>query len=137
MRLQGIIGSVIMAVGGMCPLMRIPIIGSWNYFDIDQRLAIAFYVLVVIGLIGAFANKAGLIKLAGWGGIVLVLITLAGIYFKAHDSFSFLHFKKLINIGAGMVKLKWGWYVIAAGTFILITVRKPKVALANDVVEVK
>ncbi|NRF40975.1 hypothetical protein [Pedobacter foliorum] len=137
MRLQGIIGSVIMAVGGMCPLMRIPIIGNWNYFDIDQRLAIAFYVLVLIGLIGAFANKAGLIKLAGWGGVALVLITLAGIYFKAHDSFSFLHFTKLINFGAGMVKYKWGWYVITAGAFILITVRKPKVIVVSEVAEVK
>lgn len=131
MRTQGIIGSVIMAVGGMCPLMHvsIPFMRSWNYFDIDQRLAIAFYVLVVIGLIGSFVQKAGLIKLAGWGGVVLVLITLAGIYFKAHDSFTFLHFKKLVNFAAGLVKYKWGWYVIAAGAFILITVQKPKVVI--------
>ena len=84
MRLQGILGSVIMAVAGMCPLMRIPIIGNWNYFDIDQRLAIAFYVLVLIGLIGAFANKAGLIKLAGWGGVALVLLRMRSEQEQAH-----------------------------------------------------
>ncbi|WP_316792474.1 hypothetical protein [Pedobacter frigoris] len=131
MRTQGIIGSVIMAAGGMCPLMHVPIIGNWNYFDIDQRLAIAFYVMVVLGLIGSFAQKLGLIRFAGWGAVALVLITLAGIYFKAHDSFSFLHFKKLVNLAAGLVKYKWGWYVIAAGAFILITVRKPKVIRVN------
>lgn len=126
MRAQGISGCALLAAGGMCPLMHIPIIGSWNYFDIDQRLAIAFYVLVIIGFIGAFAAKAGLIKTAGWGAIVLMLITLAGIYFKAHDSFSFLHFKKLVNFAAGMVTYKWGWFMIAAGALILVTVRKPK-----------
>lgn len=127
MRTQGIVGSALMAAGGICPLLRVPIIGNWNYFDIDQRLAIAFYALVVIGLIGAFAQKAGFIRFAGWGAAVLVLISLAGIYFKTHDAFSFLHFTKMVNFAAGLVKYKWGWYVIAAGIFVLITVRKPKV----------
>lgn len=127
MRTQGIIGSVIMAAGGMCPLMHIPIIGNWHYFDIDQRLAIVFYIMVLIGLFGAFVQKVSLIRFAGWGAFALVLITLLGIYFKAHDSFSFLHFKKLVNLAAGLVTYKWGWYVIAAGAFALVTVRRPKV----------
>lgn len=127
MRTQGIVGAVLMALGGMCPLVRVPIMGNWNYFDLDQTLAITFYVLVAVGLIGAFIGKTSLIKLAGWAGIVLVAITLAGVYFKAHDSFGFLHFKKVVNFAAGMVKYKWGWYVIVAGTFLMITVRKPKV----------
>lgn len=116
-----------MAVGGLSPLMHLPIIGNWNYFDIDARLAGAFYFLVLLGFVGAFAKKAGLLRFSGLAAIVLVLVTLAGIYFKAHDSFSFLHFKKLVNFAAGMVKYKWGWYVILAGAFALALVRKPKV----------
>ena len=54
MKNQGIIGSVVMGVGGLCPLVHLPIIGNWNYFDIDMRLAVAFYVLVLLGLIGSF-----------------------------------------------------------------------------------
>lgn len=123
MKVQGILGAVLMAIGGVCPLMRLPIIGNWNYFDIDQRLAVVFYILVVIALIGAFIGKAGLMRFAGWGGIALVAITLLGIYFKSHDSFGFLHFKKLVNMAAGLVKYKWGWYVIGAGTLLLITTR--------------
>ncbi|ACU05420.1 hypothetical protein [Pedobacter heparinus] len=129
MRTQGIIGAAIMAIGGMCPLVRVPILGNWNYFDLDQTLAITFYVMVLMGLIGAFTTKAGLVKFAGWAGILLVAITLAGVYFKAHDSFGFLHFKKAVNFAAGLVKYKWGWFVILAGTFILITVRKPKAVI--------
>lgn len=138
MRSQGIIGAVIMAIGGICPLLRISVLGmgtNWNYFDIDQRLAIAFYIVVAIGLLGAFMQKAGLIKFAGWAGIVLVAISLAGIYFKVHDSFGFLHFKKAVNFAASMVKYKWGWFVILAGAFVLITVRKPKVIITNTGVQ--
>ncbi|MES2455294.1 MAG: hypothetical protein V4594_07135 [Bacteroidota bacterium] len=132
MRTQGIIGASLMAIGGVSPLMHLPIIGNWNYFDIDMRLAVAFYVLVFLALIGAFAKKSGLIRFSGIAAIVLVLITLAGIYFKAHDSFSFLHFKKLVSFAAGMVKYKWGWYVILAGAFALALVRKPKVVLVQE-----
>lgn len=127
MKTQGIIGSALMAAGGLSPLMHLPVIGNWNYFDIDVRLAAVFYILVLLGFTGAFINKARLIRFAGWAGILVALTTLAGIYFKAHDSFSFLHFKRLINFAAGMVRYKWGWYVIMAGAFILAAVRKPKV----------
>lgn len=127
MRAQGIIGAVAMAVGGLCPLVRVPIMGNWNYFDLDVTLAVTFYVLVAVGLIAAFAAKAGLVKFVGWAGLVLVAITLAGVYFKAHDSFGFLHFKKVVNFAAGLVKYKWGWFVILGGAFVMITVRKPKV----------
>lgn len=125
MKTQGIAGSVVLAAGGLCPLMHIPLMGNWNYFDIDIRLAIAFYLLVLVGLLCSFINRITLIRFAGWGAIVLALITLAGIYFKAHDSFSFLHFRKLVNLAAGLVKYKWGWFVILAGAILLITVRKP------------
>lgn len=132
MRTQGILGAVLMAIGGMCPLVWVPIKGNWNYFELDQTLAIAFNVLVIVGLTGAFTAKAKLLKFTGLSSIVLVAITLAGVYFKAHDTFSFLHFKKVVNLAAGMVKYKWGWYVILAGAVLLITVRKPKTLLVDQ-----
>lgn len=125
MRNQGIVGSVVMAAGGLCPLLRVPVLGNWNYFDVDQRLAIVFYVLVLLALIASFMQKAGLLKFAGWATIVLVLLTLVGIYFKVHDTFNFIHFKKLINLAAGLVKYKWGWFVILTGALLLVTVRRP------------
>lgn len=133
MRTQGIIGAAMVAVGGLSPLIHLPIIGNWNYFQVDSRLAIVLYILVLLGLIGAFTRKSGLIRFSGWAAVVLVLITLFGIYLKSHDSFSFLHFKKLVNFAAGLVKYKWGWYVIAAGAFIMVTVRKPKVVKLHEI----
>ncbi|MDR6784796.1 hypothetical protein ABIE26_003442 [Pedobacter africanus] len=132
MKVQGIVGAALMAAGGMCPLVRVPILGNWNYFEVDQTLAIAFYVLVTIGLIGAFTEKAGLVKFAGWAGIALVLLSLYGIHFKTQDSFGFLHFKKLVSFASGLVKYKWGWFVILAGTLIMITVRKPKAVIVEQ-----
>ncbi len=126
MKYQGILGAVVMAAGGLCPLLRVPVLGNWNYFDVDQRLAIIFYLLVSNRTYCARScNKPGLIKFSGWAVIVLVMISLAGIYFKVHDTFSFIQFKKVINLAAGLVKYKWGWFVIIAGALVMVTVRRP------------
>jgi len=132
MKNQGIIGSVIMGVGGLCPLVHLPIIGNWNYFDIDIRLAVAFYVLVLLGLIGSFLGKTTLIRFTGWAALILIGITLAGVYFKSHDYFSFIHFKKLVNFAAGIVKYKWGWFVILAGSLLLVTVRRNRLIITTE-----
>lgn len=123
MKSQGFIGAAIMAAGGMCPLVHVPIIGNWNYFDLDVSLAWVFYLVVVVALVASFLDKSKLIRVCGWIGVALVLVTLAGVYFKSHDAFSFIHFKKAVNFAAGAVKYKWGWFVILAGALILITVR--------------
>lgn len=132
MRNQGLIGAAVMAVGGMCPLLKVPILGNWNYFQLDLSMGITFYIIVLIGLVGAFTERSGLIRFAGWAGIVLVLLTLAGVYFKVQSSFGFLHFKKLVSLASGMVKYKWGWLVIVAGTLILVTVKRPKIFTASS-----
>jgi hypothetical protein len=123
MKNQGIVGAVVMGVGGLCPLVHLPIIGNWNYFDIDPTMGTIFYVLVVLGLFASIMGKVGLIRFCGWATLVLVLVTLAGVYFKSHDYFSFVHFKNLVKLAAGVVKYKWGWFVILAGSVLLITVR--------------
>jgi len=127
MKIQGMIGALLMAIGGMCPLVHVPIIGNWNYFGIDQFLGIIFYVVVVLAFLGAFLNKTGLLRVCGWAAVGLVILTLAAVWFKSHDYFSFIHFKKLINLASGTVKYKWGWFVILTGVLPLITVRKPLV----------
>ena len=126
---QGIAGAALMAIGGFCPLLRVPVIGHWNYFDVDLRLASAFYVIVVIAAIGAWLQKPAVLRFAGWAALVLVAISLAGIYFKVHDTFNFIRFKKLITLAAGTVKYKWGWFVILAGAVTLITVPKLKAVI--------
>jgi len=131
MRPQGLIGAIVMAAGGMCPLVHVTFIGNWNYFGIDKSFGIIFYLIVLMGLTGALLNKPRLMRSAGWAAIVLVILTLAAVWFKSHNYFTFLHFTKLINLAAGMVKYKWGWFVILAGALALITVKKqvPRTAI--------
>jgi len=130
MRIQGIIGTVILAAGGMCPLIRVPIIGNWNYFQIDPWLGVIYYVFVLLGIAGAFTNRTGLMRFSGWAAIAWVVLTLSAVWFKTHDFFHFIHFKKLINLASGMVKYKWGWFVILVGAVVMVTVKRVKLSLS-------
>ena len=124
MKVQGLTGTVMLAVGGMCPLVHVPIMGNWNYFGIDPLLGIIFYGIVVLSLIASLSGKTGLIRFCGWAAVLWVILTLAAVWFKSHDYFSFIHFKKLINLASGMVKYKWGWFVIITGALLLMITRK-------------
>ena len=135
MRTQGIIGAVVMAAGGMCPLVHVTFIGNWNYFGIDKSFGILFYMIVLLGLTGALLNKTGLMRASCWAALVLVILTLAAVWFKSHNYFTFLHFTKLINLAAGMVKYKWGWFVILIGALALMTVKKQVLRLPVTVSE--
>jgi hypothetical protein len=125
MKTQGVIGAVLLAAGGMCPLVHVPVLGNWNYFKIDPVLGTVFYVITVLALAGALLNRTGLMKFAGWAAVIWAILTLCAVWFKSHDYFSFMHFKGLIGLAAGVVHYKWGWFVIIAGALILIAVRKP------------
>lgn len=130
MKIQGVIGAVIMAAGGLCPLVHVPIMGNWNYFGIDPVMGGIFYLIVVLALRSAVYDRVGMSRFCGRAAIVFMLLTLSAVWFKSHDYFSFIHFKSLINLASGMVKYKWGWFVILAGALALITVKKTSIPYA-------
>lgn len=135
MRIQGLIGAIVMAAGGLCPLVHVTFMGNWNYFQIDTSFGIAFYVVVLLGLLGAFLNKSVLMRTSGWAALVMVILTLAAVWFKTHNYFKFLHFNKLISVASHLVQYKWGWFVILLGALALMTVKKQAVRAAVTVSE--
>jgi hypothetical protein len=117
----GLLGAMLVIAGGMSPMLRIPVIGNWNYLDIDKVLASIVFVLAATGLLGAVMKRAGLVKFAGWGVFAVVLFTLVAVYFKVNDYFSFIPFKKLASLATNMVHYKWiGWLMLFSGAFLMI-----------------
>lgn len=131
MKLQAVTGVLLLTAGGLCPLIRVPIMGTWNYFGIDPFLGGVYYCFVLLAVWAIWKNKPGMIRFAGWAALVWVMLSLAAVWFKSHDLFGFIHFRKLINLAAGMVKYKWGWLVIIAGSGVLITMRRPVKPIAG------
>jgi hypothetical protein len=128
-----LMGVLLVLVGGMCPMLRVPILGNWNYWDIDMILASIVYGLSGVALLAAVSGKQGLLRLCGWLLLLMLVFTLTAVYFKANDYFSFIPLKKLAAAATRMIKFKWlGWGLMFAGVFIIILFSgKGKVAIKS------
>lgn len=117
----GLFGSLLVVAGAMSPMVRVPIVGNWNYWDLHTGMASVVYVLAGLGVLASVSGRNGLLKFAGWAEVILILLTLLAVYLKVNDSFSFIPFKKLAKAAAGLVKYQWiGWTLLAAGSVIMI-----------------
>lgn len=121
----GLVGGILVMGGGLSPMVHLPIVGNWNYWDLHTGLASVVYVLAVIGIIAALTGQNGLLKFCGWAELLLVILTLVAVHFKVNDSFSFIPFKKLARAAAGIVHYRWtGWVLLLAGSVIMIVAGK-------------
>ena len=117
----GLSGTLLVVAGVFSPMLRIPIIGNWNYFDIDTALASIVLTLAVLGILASVMNKSGLLRFSGWAALIVVVFTLAAVYFKVNDYFAFIPFKKMAAAAVRIIHYQWiGWGLLAAGSVLMI-----------------
>ena len=117
----GLLGSLMIIAGALSPMLHLPIIGNWNYYDIDVALASIVMTLAALGVIASLINKPGLLKFCGWASLIVILFTLAAVYFKVNDYFSFIPLKKLASAASRMVHYRWiGWIILLAGSILVV-----------------
>lgn len=131
---MGLLGILLVMVGGMCPMLKVPILGNWNYFDIDTVLASIVYSFSAVAFLAAVTRKQGLLRFCGWFLLLMLIFTLTAVYFKSNDYFSFIPLKKLAAAATRMIKFKWvGWSLMFAGAFIIILFSgRDKVVVIKD-----
>lgn len=126
----GLLGSILIIAGAVSPMLHIPIIGNWNYYDIDITLASIVMILAALGIIASVLNKKGLLRFSGWASLIVILFTLTAVYFKVNDYFSFIPFKKLAAIATRIVHYRWtGWILLFTGAIVVILGSRKKKAI--------
>jgi hypothetical protein len=117
----GIIGALLVIAGGLSPMLHIPIIGNWNYWDLDTVLASIIYTLATLALIASASNKRGLLRFCGWSLLLVLGFTFVAVYFKVNNYFSFIPLKKLAAAASRVIHFRWlGWALISSGAIIMI-----------------
>ena len=124
MRNIQILGLTLVIAGSFLPLVKIPLIGNWNYWKVDSNLAIICWLFCAFAFIGIFLNKQILIKISAIVLLILFSFTIVAIKFKSLEYFSFLPFKSWQESFAGIVKLSWGWLLEFSGAILLLLTKK-------------
>ena len=103
-------------------MLHIPVAGNWDYWGIVVTLASIVFILAVLGIIAALFDRRNLIRFTGWATLVVIIFTLATVYFKVNHYFSFIPFKKLAAAASGMIHYRWsGWILMLIGSILMIT----------------
>lgn len=120
------LGWTAVVIGSFLPLVHVPIIGNWNYWRLDHNLAIFCWVLSAFALLGILLNRNLLLKVAAIALILFFIFSIAAIKVRAMDTFSFVLIKSLQRTLAGVVKLRWGWFIEFAGALVMIYAARTK-----------
>lgn len=118
-----LLGLLLVVVGSFLPLVHIPVIGNWNYWELDHYLAVTCWILSSCALLGIVNNNVKIVRIFAILLILLFGFTLVAVKLQALDYFSFLPFKSWKNAFAGIVKLKGGWILEFLGAFLMIFVK--------------
>ncbi|WP_312175882.1 hypothetical protein [Chryseobacterium sp.] len=115
-----LLGLILVVAGSFLPLVHVPVIGNWNYWELDHFLAIACWVLAAGTLFGIVNNSIKISRIFAVLLVLLFIFTLFAVKFQALQYFSFMPFKSWQDKLAGIVKLRWGWIVEFLGAIIII-----------------
>lgn len=107
-------------IGSFLPLVHVPILGNWNFWETDTYLASSFWAICLLCLLGIAFNHTKVMTIGALIIVIHVAFSMFAIRYQTNDFFAFIPFAKLKSIAAGMVTLKWGWIVILLGAVLLL-----------------
>lgn len=120
MKILQFIGVLLVVIGSFLPLVHVPVVGYWDYWNIDHSLAVIVWILIIAALIFILKSKKSMLRLTAVLMIILFLFTIMAVKMKSLDFFSFLPFKSWQGAFAGTVKLSWGWVIEFLGAILIL-----------------
>ncbi|CAA7386884.1 hypothetical protein [Chryseobacterium fistulae] len=130
MRNIQLLGLLLVVIGSFLPLVHVPIIGNWNYWKLDNNLAIMCWFFSIGALLGIVNRNIKISKIFAVLLILLFLFTLVAIKVQSLQYFNFLPFQSWKETFAGIVKLRWGWIIEFLGAILIFFSRK-KIKIAQ------
>jgi predicted membrane channel-forming protein YqfA (hemolysin III family) len=120
-------GIIIVIAGSFLPLVHVPVIGYWDYWHIDHRLAITAWLLVLLAFVFTWTEKKTGLQITALLMLLLFALTIMAVKTKSSDFFSFVPVKAWQSTLAGTVTLSWGWFLEFLGAVIIFLTAKKRV----------
>lgn len=130
----GFMGCLILVIGVFAPLVRLPLIGSINYFRNGTGDGVLILALVAVSLILLLFREYRWLWITGLtslGIISYAFISIITTIFKARDALeselSEDIFSELANVLMEVVQVEWGWIALFFGTGLILFAANAKV----------
>lgn len=126
-KLIGIIGSLVLLLGVFAPIIRLPMVGSLNYFRNGSGDGVILIVMAILSLFYIFKEQPA--KLFWTGSASLVTLTFTFVYFnwkmyqmrsKMDEDLAGNPFRGLAELAQSSIQIEWGWIVLVLGAGLLL-----------------
>lgn len=118
----GMVGSIVLFLGVFAPILRIPIMGSLNYFQNGQGDGTIIICLAVVSLVLILLKKCRGLWFTGLGSLGVLAFTFINFHVRMSETKSGLQaemgdnpFGFLGELALESVQLEWGWAVLILG----------------------
>lgn len=126
--LYSLIASIVMALGTLAPIVRLPVVGTINYLKDGRADGV---VVLVVAIVAAYFSLLKKYSLVGHMGRISLTICLASLWHfqfalsKARESMDELGdnmFRGLGDAIIGSIGIEWGWVPLIGGAVSLIVI---------------
>lgn len=112
-KLVGLFSGMLLIIGTFLPMVHVPIVGNWSYWDLHKYLASFVFMMGVLAIIAVFRKRQTLLRFYGILGLLTLALTYVGARLKIADSFSFIPFPKIADAAGSLIKYQWqGWTIM-------------------------
>lgn len=125
-RLMGLAGAGLLFLGVFLPILRVPIVGSLNYFRNGQGDGVVVLVLAVITVVAVIQDNYKWLWGTGLGAFAMLTFTFVNFQVKMSSARSDMERELADNPFAGLgtamiesVQLEWGWVVLVTGAALV------------------
>lgn len=126
-QILGLAGSGILFVAVFMPIIRVPIMGSMNYFQNGKGDGTIIILLAIVSVILVLMEKYKGLWLTGLGSFAVLAFTLVNFQTKMAQARSELQkqlannpFKSLGDLAMQSIQLQWGWAILVVGATLII-----------------
>ena len=123
----GLSACGLLALGVFLPIVRLPLVGSMNYFSNGKGDGIFVLGIAVVSLVLILINKYKALFVTGFVSVCMLAYTFFNFQRTMSDMKDAMNTSLAGNPFAGFadlalqsVQLEWGWVVLIAGTVLLV-----------------
>ena len=138
-QLIGLIGSIVLFVGVFTPIVSVPIMGNFNYFQNGKGDGVYVLILAVISLILVLIKKYKGLWITGLGSFGIIAYTFIKLQIKLseakadiHSEFAEKSSRNLANSLVQSVQLQGGWALLIVGVALVIASAAMKDEIQTD-----
>jgi len=126
-RTLGLIGAGLLAIGVFTPIVRVPVVGSINYFRNGTGDGTVLLVIALLAVVAALLKRTSWLLPCGTASLALLTIVWLSLRERISEMQASMNrdlegnpFRGIADAMSQSVQLEWGWAVMVAGAGLLI-----------------